>query len=1119
MTFTHLNVRSGYSLMKSTVKINDLVHEAKALGFESIALTDENTLSGALAFYEECRAQGIKPVIGLTTTIEDRSLLHPVRLLATSQTGYKNLMKIATWANTKDHPMNLETFADVSQGLIVIHMTSASPWGEPLSDRMFEHMEDGLNRWMHAVKKEDFYLSIQDLDLHSERQLHTPLREWTVEKGLQVTAVGDVRYIRKEEADAYQCLRAVDEGTRYTPNSAHGPFYLKSAEEMESFFGEWWPEVLEAADHIARRCQWDMDLNQQLLPTYPAPEGKSGAAYLRELCERALKKKYDGKREAVERLNHELSVIESMGFSDYFLIVWDFIDFARAKGINAGPGRGSAAGSIVAYLLDITKVDPLEYQLLFERFLNPERITMPDIDIDFPDQRREEVISYVAEKYGKQHAAQISTFGTFAAKSVLRELFKVLHIEESDASFILHQLPKQATQPLVEIVRQSEELKDYIRNSEKLKQLFKIAAKLEGLPRHISTHAAGVVLSEKPLMEYTPLMKSQGEVYVTQLTMGDLEKIGLLKIDFLGLRNLTFMENLERKIQRAGNHSFTLDQIPLNDSATFSLLSEGKTNGVFQLESQGMKQVLTKLKPTHFEDVVAVNALYRPGPMEYIDTYIERKNKKAAIELPHEDLERILSPTYGVLVYQEQIMQVAGLAAGYSLGQADMLRRAVSKKQGGVLESERKAFVSGALENGYSEQVAEQLFDWIVKFSNYGFNRSHAVAYSLISYQLAFMKAHHPSAFMAELINANLGDRDKLATYIREAREMHVRVKAPSINKSGAAARGQRSEITMGFLSIKGVGYQAAKAIVEGRGQQPFRHLNDFCLRVDTKIVSRKVIEGLIIAGAFDELHSNRASALATIDQALEQGELFKEFQDQPGFFDQEMVMDMVDVEPFPLLKNLAMEKEVLGTYLSDHPLESQRKSLRRRGILALSQLYRMKMNKKVDTAAVVDSIREIRTKRGDPMAFLSMSDESAEVDAVIFPDTYRDVKVWLKEQMLVTTSGKVEERNGRKQLIIQSLHPFEMDESSHESAQEERRLFVKVTDENENEALQQLKETAQYFPGNTPVFLFRSEDRKTYRLDESYGLQPTRDCLDQLNAFFGEKNVALRSNKKKAEN
>ncbi|MYL20029.1 DNA polymerase III subunit alpha [Halobacillus litoralis] len=1119
MTFTHLNVRSGYSLMKSTVKINDLVSEAKVRGFQSIALTDENTLSGALAFYQECRAHGIQPIIGISTTIEDRSLLHPVLLLAENQTGYKNLMKAATWANTKDEPLSLETFAGMSDGLIVVHKTSASPWAEPIAGRMFEHMEDGLNRWKDAVKKRNFYLSIQDLDLHSERQLHTPLREWTDEKGLQVTAVGDVRYIRKEEADAYHCLRAVEEGTRFTPDHAHGPYYLKSAEEMEAFFGEWWPEVLETTGHIAERCQWDMNLNQQLLPTYPAPEGKSAAVYLRELCEQALHEKYEGKAEAFQRLNHELSVIESMEFSDYFLIVWDFIAFAREKGINAGPGRGSAAGSIVAYLLEITKVDPLEYQLLFERFLNPERITMPDIDIDFPDQRRDEVISYVAEKYGRQHAAQISTFGTFAAKSVLRELFKVLHIDESDASYILHQLPKQTNQSLVEIVRHSEELKDYIRNSEKLKHLFKIAAKLEGLPRHISTHAAGVVLSEQPLMEYTPLMKSQGDVYLTQLTMGDLEKIGLLKIDFLGLRNLTFMENLERKIQRTESRSFSLDHIPLNDPETFSLLSEGKTNGVFQLESQGMKQVLTKLKPTHFEDVVAVNALYRPGPMEYIDTYVKRKNQNEAFNLPHPDLKEILSPTYGVLVYQEQIMQVAGLIAGYSLGQADMLRRAVSKKQGGVLESERKAFVTGALENDYSEQVAEQLFDWIVKFSNYGFNRSHAVAYSLISYQLAFMKAHYPSAFMAELINANLGDREKLAAYIREARDMRVNVKAPSINKSGTTARGSRNEIIMGFLSIKGVGYQAAKAIVEGRGQQPFRHLNDFCLRVDTKIVSRKVIEGLIIAGAFDDLHPNRASALATIDQALEQGELFKEFQDQPGFFDQEMVMDMVDVDPFPLLKNLAMEKEVLGTYLSDHPLESQRKGLRRMGVLALSQLYRMKMNNKVDTAAVVDSIREIRTKRGDPMAFLSLSDETAEVDAVIFPDTYRDVKVWLAEQMLVTASGKVEERNGRKQLIIQSLDPFEMEQDRRGEEQEERRLFIKVTEENENEAIQQLKETAQYFPGNTPVFLFRSEDRKTYRLDESYGLQPTRDCLDQLNDFFGEKHVALRSNRKKTEN
>ncbi|WP_226583689.1 DNA polymerase III subunit alpha [Halobacillus litoralis] len=1117
MTFTHLQVRSGYSLMNSTIKVNQLVEGAKHSGFESLALTDEDTMSSAVSFYQACISHGIHPIIGLKTTVEDRSLSFPVLLYAKDSQGYQNLLKISTWKKTKVEPLNLEQLKELSHGLIVVLLTSESPWADPIAQGMFSKVEGDWKRWTDVFSKEDFYLSIQDLDLHSERQLHKPLKEWSESVGAHVVAVGDVRYLNKEDAPAYQCLRAIAEGTRYRAEASQSTYYLKTTVEMEEFFNDWWPEVLTASEGIAQRCQVELELDNQLLPSYPTPGGVKAGTYLRELCENSLVEKYkDNLEHAKKRLEHELNVIQSMEFSDYFLIVWDFIDYARGRGIYAGPGRGSAAGSIVAYLLNITQVDPIEYNLLFERFLNPERVSMPDIDIDFPDQRRDEVIEYVAEKYGRKHVAQICTFGTFAAKSVLRELFKVLGIDDRDASFILHQIPKNSSASLVDHVKQSEELKDYIRNSESLKFLFKVAAKLEGLPRHVSTHAAGVVLSEKPLVHYTPLMDGQGEVFLTQLAMGDLEKIGLLKIDFLGLRNLTFMEKMEKRIKRYRNSEFSLHSIPLKDEQTFALLSEGRTNGVFQLESQGMKSVLTRLKPSHFEDVVAVNALYRPGPMDYIKTYIDRKHERAEVSYPHPDLKPILQPTFGVLVYQEQIMQVAQLVAGYTLGEADLLRRAVSKKQSTALEKEREKFLDGSKRKGYKPGVSQQLFDWIVKFSNYGFNRSHAVAYSMISYQLAYMKAHYPSYFLAELMNVHLGDRDKLTMYIREAREMDVIVKSPSINNSHIFTRGDGGGILMGLVMIKGVGYQAAQEIIRGRENGPFQNLNDFCLRVGGKAVSRSVIESLIIAGAFDQLHPNRASALANIDQALEQGELFKEFQDQPGFFGSEVVMDMIEVDPFPPLKRLSMEKEVLGTYMSEHPLEHHRLDLRKKGIVAVKQAYSIQLKKKIEVAAVIDNIREIRTKRGDAMAFVSISDETGEIEAVLFPESYRQVRTWISEQMLVLAEGKIDQRNDRKQLIMDSVRPFEVDAEESEADQ---RLFIKVSERTEYAAIDQLKEVAEYFPGNTPVYIFRSEDRKTYRLDVDYSIEPTRGCLNLLNQFFGREAVALRAQRKKTEN
>src|SRR5690625_3818535 len=575
---------------------------------------------------------------------------------------------------------------------------------------------------------------------------------------------------------------------RWTPSNIHPSVqnrHLRSSEEMKLIYDDFWPEPFNNTKVIQQTCNVTFELNKTLLPTYPTPNDVSAHKYLEQLCWESVGEKYHKVTKDVRnRLTYELEVIQSMGFSDYFLIVWDFVQYAKNSNILVGPGRGSAAGSIVAFILGITEVDPLKYNLLFERFLNPERISMPDIDIDFADDRRDEVIQYVREKYGDDHVAQIATFGTFGARSLLRELFKTMGIDQQDSYYILNFIPSHTSQSITDSIKKSRELKDYIKNSKKLKLLFKIAIILEGLPRHIYTHAAGVVISEKPLTNHVPLTKGTNETNLTQFQMDDLEAIGLLKMDFLGLRNLTFIDQILKSISYRTNQSVSINHIPTEDSKTFKLLQEGRTNGIFQLESQGMRQVLRKLRPTNFEDIVAVNALYRPGPMDYIDTYIERKASNEDVHYIHSELKSILEKTYGVLIYQEQIMQITHKIAGFSLGEADILRRAISKKSSSIINDQKQAFVNGCLKNGYDRSIAEEIFLWIKRFSNYGFNRSHAVAYSKISYQLAYLKANYPKDFLAELLSSVGNQKEKVSQYIKEAKDLNIEVLPPSINKS-----------------------------------------------------------------------------------------------------------------------------------------------------------------------------------------------------------------------------------------------------------------------------------------------------------------------------------------------
>lgn len=1109
MSYTHLQIRSGYSLMDSTITIEKLIQRASELQFDALALTDEHVLHGVIPFYQACLRQGIKPIIGMTLQLERASCV----LLAKNNHGYKQLIKISTYIQQHGKStLGLEELEGYTEGLICILSAHHADLEQLLVSETHDKVAAYLHKWQALFMQGDFYLGVQDHGLESERSIHHPLKAFHEKYHIPVASIHDVRYLNEKDDMAYDCLRAMKKGKQWGQRITDTTVkhrHLSSALEMEQLFAHW-PEVLQETEMITAKCEVILDFDQRMLPRFPVPEAMDAHRYLEKQCWHQASLRYPEVTQVIsDRLTYELAVIQSMGFSDYFLIVADFIMYAKENNIIVGPGRGSSAGSIVAYVLGITEVDPIQYELLFERFLNPERLTMPDIDVDFSDRRRDEVIQYVQNKYGGEHVAQIVTFGTFAARSLIRELIKTLGIDQQDANFILREIPVQAKQSIVELVNLSADLKEYIKQSNSLKVLFTIATKLEGIPRHISTHAAGIVISEKKLIEHVPLTIGATDTNLTQYPMNDLEAIGLLKIDLLGLRNLTLLESVIQSIAYTSKKNMSIHGIPEDDVKTYDLLQKGRTNGVFQLESQGMKQVLTELKPTSFEDIVAVNALYRPGPMDYISVYIDRKHKREKVTYPHPDLAPILEKTFGVLVYQEQIMQIAHQIAGFSLGNADLLRRAVSKKETALMDEQKEAFIAGCMNNGYDLKVAQELFSWIVKFSAYGFPRSHAVAYSKISYQLAYLKANYPADFFAALLSSALNQQDKVYLYIKELKDLGHHVLPPSINHSRGKYTVEKGSVRMGLLGIKGIGSQVVQEIIRARNGGPFKNLFDFCLRVSFKIINRKALEDLIIAGAFDPLYTNRASLLASIDQAIEQGELFREFSDQSNLFQDkiELEANYEKIEDFNIAKKLADEKELLGIYISSHPLKAYRQLLRENGSLPMKDAQKQIGKKNMKSAAIIQAMKMIRTKRGDAMAFLTIGDETDDMEAVVFPDLYREVHRWLKEEMIVHISGHITSRNNRVQWVLTEISPFEEQILNREQP---KRLFIKITNQDQEEALNIIRKTAIEHPGNTAVIIYNQNNKQTYQLASDYFIQPKHHCLKVLKDYFGMENVVL---------
>lgn len=1112
MSFVQLQVMSSYSLLQSTISIEELVIKAKERGYQAIALTDHNILYGLVDFYKMCKKHQIKPILGLTLDvggIVKSEENHSIILLAKNAKGYENLMILSSkkMLLAENERLTVDQIEQYSQDLIAI---TPGETGEAESFLFKDDAESAatvIKKWQKTFPKNQFYIGVQ---LHLKlKSIKNKLNEVSRDTGTPTVALQDIRYIDADDEFSTAALRAIDKGETLSIQNAsiNGDYFLPESSLVEKQFKE--NDLAEEAQRtnaIADMITSEIVLHQQLLPKFPLPTEKSTTAFLKEQCLIGLEKRVsEPDKRYIDRLEYELTVIGKMGFEDYFLIVWDVMAYAHKVKIVTGAGRGSAAGSLVAYLLGITDVDPIEYDLLFERFLNEERYTMPDIDLDFPDNRREEILQYVRNKYGKNHVAQIATFGTLAAKMALKDVSRVFGLSPSEANVWSKAIPSVLGITLEKAFKQSATLRKLVEENEKNTLLFETAKKIEGLPRHISTHAAGVVISDKPLTQYVPLQKGGGEIFLTQYPMGNVEEIGLLKMDFLGLKNLSIIDNALNLVQRETGKRLNLLNIPMQDQETLQLFRKGDMVGIFQFESAGIKSVLRRLEPSSMEDIAAVNALYRPGPMEQIDTFIKRKKGVLPIVYPHESLSEILSVTYGVMVYQEQVMQVAARMGGYTLGQADILRRAIGKKQKSIIDKERQHFTSGAAKLGYTPEVAMQVYDYIERFANYGFNRSHAVAYSFIAYQMAYLKAHYPNAFFVALLNSALNNSTKMKEYIIEAKKRAIKVLSPDINASFGGFSLINSQILFGFSSIKGLRRDMIDDMITNRKNDgKYKDLIDFLKRLDKKWLKPEYIKPLIYVGAFDQFEHSRGTLLASIEGII-----------------QSVQMSGNNIDLFELLKpkyesapdltieeKLENEEHFLGTYLSGHPTEKYDSVRPWKQIVYINELTIGKTSRVLGS---IKNIHKITTKKGEPMAFVTISDTSGDCSLTLFPTKYRQFIELLTDKTVLYVEGKVEsKREGIPQIIVNQMDDVEKITGS----QTDKKCFIRIQEEqNNNETLEKMKNVMMRSKGNIPVVLYYVQSNKKIGLAEESWINDTPELIEELENLLGKENIVIKNN------
>lgn len=1157
--FAHLHVHTEYSLLDGFSRVKKLIKRAKELNMSSIAITDHGCMFGVIDFYKTAMEEGIKPIIGCEVYTAARGLRdkdpnydkyqgHLV-LLAKNIEGYKNLIKIVSTSYVEGFyykpRVDMEELKRHNKGIIALSACLAGDVARALMNRNYDKAKQFAIDYRDIFGEENFFLEIQDHNLPEQKEVNSGLVKLSKETGIPLVATNDVHYVNKEDSKIHDVLMCIQMGkTLNDPNRMRfgsDEFYLKSREEMEELF----PYALEAIDNttkIADMCNVEFDFNTIHLPKYDVPKGYTPETYLRELCFNGLKERYDSPSdEVLERLNYELDVIEKMGYVEYFLIVWDFINFSKENNIIVGPGRGSAAGSIVAYTLKITDIDPIKYSLLFERFLNPERISMPDIDIDFCYERREEVIDYVKRKYGDDHVAQIITFGTMGAKAAIRDVGRVLDIGYNKVDKIAKEIPFALGMTIDKALDTNPNLKELYDQDPETKEIINISKQIEGMLRHASTHAAGVVISKNPVDEYVPLYKHQDAI-TTQFTMTTLEELGLLKMDFLGLRTLTVIRDtldLIEKNRVIKNYTEKIDfsKMDYDDPKVYEMLSSGNTLGVFQLESAGMRSFIKQLRPDNFEDIVAGISLFRPGPMDSIPAYIKNKSNPKDVTYLHEKLKPIMEVTYGCLVYQEQVMQVVRDLGGYSYGRSDLVRRAMSKKKMDVMEEERQYFIhgkfdedgnieiSGCIRNGVEEEIANKIFDDMIDFARYAFNKSHAAAYGVLAYETAYLKTYYPVEFMAALITSVMGNTDKVVEYIRECKALEIDVLPPDINKSFSKFSVEGNNIRFGLAAVKNVGVNIINNIIDERESNGlFVDLVDLVKRLDQKDTNKRVIESLIKCGAFDNISENRASLMVGYESLLEsvsmdrkknvQGQisLFDAFGDSEEDNDFQQIYSLPKRQEYEEREKLNLEKEVLGMYVSGHPLSQFEKELQEKTSIDNGKLNSLKEDEEAyiqmnETDAIMGGMivnKTIKTtKRNEIMAFIELEDLYGAIEIVVFPQLLQKYNVILNEDNIIYVKGTLSIKEGENAKLI-AREIKDIDDSTDFATrnynsgrtksiqnikpESGKKLYLKIDSMSDTDTTNNIVEIAKQHPGNDSIYLYPMDEningkRKAYKM------------------------------------
>ena len=1154
MSFTHLHVHTEYSLLDGASKIPELVHQAKELGMDSIAITDHGVMYGVIDFYRAAKKEGIKPIIGCEVYVapgsrfdkeagKNENRYYHLVLLAENDTGYHNLMKIVSRGFTEGYyykpRVDREVLQEFHEGIIALSACLAGEVATYLRQGFYEEAKKAALEHVEIFGENNYFLELQDHGIDDQQTVNQGLLRMSQETGIPLVATNDIHYVKKEDAEAHDILLCIQTGKKVADEDRMrydgGQYYLKSPEEMEALF-PYAKQALENTGKIAERCNVEIVFGEQKVPKYEVPEGFTSYSYLKALCQEGLERRYDPVTPQLqERLDYELSTIETMGYVDYFLIVWDFIKYAKDHGIAVGPGRGSAAGSIVSYCLEITNIDPIRFNLLFERFLNPERVTMPDIDVDFCYERRQEVIDYVVRKYGKEKVVQIVTFGTMAARMVIRDVGRVLDMPYAAVDRIAKMIPmgQNGHNPTIkEALNISSDLKKAYDEEEDVRYLLDMSQRLEGLPRHASMHAAGVVIGQKAIDEFVPLSRGSEDAITTQFTMTTIEELGLLKMDFLGLRTLTVIQDAVRNIKQSKGIDIDIDHLNMEDPEVYDLLCTGQTDGIFQLESNGMKSFMKELKPRNIEDIIAGISLYRPGPMDFIPLYIKGKEHPETITYDCPQLEKILSPTYGCIVYQEQVMQIVMELAGYTLGRSDLVRRAMSKKKGDVMQRERQNFVygneeehvPGCINRGIDEKTANKIFDEMIDFAKYAFNKSHAAAYAVVAYQTAYLKCHYPAEFMAALITSVLDRTDKVSEYIAHCRKLDIPILPPDINEGYSQFSVSGNAIRYGLSALKSVGRPVIDAIVAEREVHGrYRDLKDFISRLSNKEVNKRTIESFIKSGALDSFPANRRQMMMIYVQLIDQVNQEK----KSAMTGQMSLMDLLgeeekkafdirypDVAEYEKEEKLSFEKEVLGIYVSGHPLEDYQ-NLMDTNINATTHDFiadaetgeTVAKDQIYYTIGGMIAAKTVKmTKSNQNMAFITLEDLLGSLEVVVFPKKYEQYRSILEPDSKILVYGRASISEDESKLLLERAVSFD---------EIPKHVYVQCL--NKDAYTQQ--ENAIYdiidkYPGSSPVTVCLKEEHQSKDLGRQFYLKAGEEAIGELKQLLGEGKVLCRQEK-----